>query len=75
MQPIDPPADLNRGRPSGDEQSFWDRQLRAHIGHDLRSIFKSSLNEPLPEHLSSLLLQIEMMAREDDASRPTRNIA
>ena len=56
------PADLSRGRPPGESGTFWDRQLRARIGQDLRSIFESSLNEPLPEHLSSLLIQMEMVA-------------
>jgi len=58
-------ADITRGRLRGDEGYFWDRQLRARIGQDLRSIFERSLNEPLPERLNSRLLQIETEARED----------
>ncbi len=69
------PRNISRGCPRRGDQSFWDRQLRAQLGRDLRSIFENSLKEPLPEHLSSPLLQIEMVAREDDASRATQNAA
>ncbi len=62
---MNPPADLSRDRLKG---TFWDRQLRARIGQDLRSIFETSLNEPLPEHLSSLLLQMEVVAHPAETS-------
>lgn len=61
------PADLSRDRPRKSPGNFWDRQLRARLGQDLRSIFETSLNEPLPEHLSSLLFQMEVAARPEAA--------
>ena len=65
------PADLSRGRPPGGTGTFWDRQLRARIGQDLRSIFETSLNEPLPEHLSSLLIQMEVVADPGAPEEPS----
>lgn len=59
---MNPPADLSRNRLQG---TFWDRQLRARIGQDLRSIFETSLNEPLPERLSHLLHKMEVGVRPD----------
>ncbi len=61
------PPDQPHGRLRAADGTFWDRQLRARIGQDLRSIFETSLNEPVPEHLSSLLRQIEMVARDGTA--------
>ncbi len=61
---MNPPADLSRNRLHG---SFWDRQLRARIEQDLRSIFETSLNEPLPERLSHLLHKMEVGAPPDAA--------
>ena len=64
------PADLSRDRPRKSPGNFWDRQLRARLGQDLRSIFETSLNEPLPEHLSSLLFQMEVAARPEAPPPP-----
>ena len=62
VKSMNPPADLSRNRLHG---TFWDRQLRARIGQDLRSIFETSLNEPLPERLRSLLHKMEVGGRPD----------
>ncbi len=61
------PSGPPHGRLRIEDRTFWDRHLRARIGQDLRSIFETSLDQPLPEHLSRPLLQIQMVAREDTA--------
>jgi hypothetical protein len=66
-------SNLTHGRLRPEDRSFWDRQLRARIGQDLRSIFETSLNEPVPEHVSRPLLQIEMVAHDDTARSQSRN--
>ncbi len=57
MKPHEP--DLTRDRPRQGDSHFWDRQLRARIGQDLRVVFEGSLKEPLPERISRVLGQIE----------------
>ena len=63
---------MDRARLHRDEGSFWDRHLRARISQDLRSIFETSLDEPLPEHLSNRLLRIGAAAREDPLGQTKR---
>ena len=46
-------------RPRERDRQFWDRQLRAQIGRDLRVVFEATLREPLPERVSRVLGQIE----------------
>jgi Anti-sigma factor NepR len=48
------------------DSGFWDIELRARIGRDLRSIFQGTLDEPLPPHLDQLLAEIERGALPPD---------
>ncbi len=57
MKPDNP--DLTRDRPSNGDRHFWDRQLRARLGQDLRAMFEDTLEEPLPDRISLALGQME----------------
>jgi hypothetical protein len=48
------------------QEGFWDRQLRARIGQDLRNLFQDALAEPVPDHLNRLLTH---MMKEADRDR------
>lgn len=60
MKPDEP--DLTRDGPHHGDAPFWDRQLRARIGQDLRAIFQDTLTDPLPERVSRVLGQMEGQA-------------
>jgi hypothetical protein len=47
------------------QEGFWDRQLRARIGQDLRNLFQDALSEPVPDHLNRLLTRIKREADRD----------
>lgn len=47
------------------QEGFWDRQLRARIGQDLRNLFQDALSEPVPDHLNRLLSHIKREADRD----------
>lgn len=60
-----------RDRPQESESRFWDRQLRARIGRDLRAVIEEALEEPLPERISRVLDQMDDgtgVGRLNDAS-------
>jgi hypothetical protein len=68
MAPTSSPDDERQNAEPTRRDSFWDRQLRARIGQDLRSLFEESLAEPVPDNLNRLLLQIETRASQDRAA-------
>ncbi len=64
MQPKSGRSDATRHCLPRGTGSFWDHQLRARLGQDMRVIFEGSLGKPIPEHLRRSLLQMESLARE-----------
>jgi hypothetical protein len=68
MAPTDPPHDERQRFEPRRRDSFWDRQLRAKIGQDLRTLFEESLSEPVPDQLNRLIGQMERRADEDRPS-------
>ncbi|HEX2556380.1 MAG TPA: NepR family anti-sigma factor [Microvirga sp.] len=57
MSPEEP--DLTRNRPRHGDTQFWDRQLRAQIGRDLRALFENSMQEPLPERITRMIEEMD----------------
>ena len=57
MKPDSP--DLTRDQPRNGDRHFWDRQLRARFGEDLRAMFEHTLEEPLPNRISLALGQMD----------------
>jgi hypothetical protein len=49
----------NRDESNGLNPQFWDDRLRAGIARDLRSHYQDTVDQPLPQHLSALLKQLE----------------
>lgn len=47
-------------------QSDGDEQIQSMIGHQLRSLYDSVLNEPIPESIISLLTQLDSVSLNDD---------
>lgn len=54
-----------RARLYGRRDGFWDRQLRARLGADLRLLVQNSLDEPAPEHFTRALRQMEEAAQKE----------
>ncbi len=57
------------GRLRDASRSFWERQLRARISHDLRGLLERSSSEPLPEAIRHALMQMEQVAAKDHRRR------
>jgi hypothetical protein len=49
----------NRTENNSLNPQFWDDMLRASIGHDLRSRYQDTFDQPVPQRLSALLKQFE----------------
>ena len=59
---------VNKPEPDTGRAAALDERLQAHIGVQLKSMYDSYLNEPIPDRLVELLEKLDQVSKTGDAA-------
>jgi hypothetical protein len=60
-------SEVKKPQPDEKPGAALDEHLQAHIGVQLKSMYDSYLNEPIPDRLVDLLEQLDAVSKKDNS--------